>query len=500
MLNLHVVRFACAALLAAGFGIAPLAAAPPNIVFILADDLAWSDVGFNGAEFFETPNIDRLASQGMIFSQAYAGGPNCAPTRACLISGTYTPRHHIYTPGGRSKGDPRRMKLITPTLPSGFERAGIAPWAPNFPSLRADSTSAGDEGLDPSFVSLAELLEPAGYATGRFGKWHLGADDQGFGYSTLGAIDNGKGGYYDDPEATQRLTTAAIGFMKQHRERPFFLYLPYWDVHTPLVATQDLVEKYEAKLKRVRPERPYKPVYAAMIEAVDTGVGRVLRALEELGLENNTLVIFSSDNGGIEGNSFNAPLRGGKGSLYEGGIRVATCMRWPGVVKPGSETATPITSVDFRPTFAELSGAKLPASQPIDGASFVPLLKGERALEDRAIYWHYPHYLDGNGPTNYMPLAGGTVGQGQGWRMTPASAIREGDWKLIEFFEDGHVELYDIPRDIGEKNDLAAAKPEIARRLHEKLKAWQKQVSAPVPSERNPHYDISSRDRPRSGR
>lgn len=478
-------------LVLAGLGTPSLLAAPPNIVLILADDLGWSDVGFNGAQFFETPNIDRLARQGMIFSNSYTGGPNCAPTRACLLTGTYTPRHHIYTPGGRSKGNLRWMRLVTPTQDVSFERLKVNPWEPSFESLKADSSRGGSEGLSPAFVSLAELLKTVGYTSGRFGKWHLGPDEQGFDYSTFGASDDGKEKYYDDPDATERLTSAAIDFIQKNRSKKFFVYLPYWDVHSPLVAKKEIVAKYEAKLERRKPARKYKPVFAAMIEAVDTGVGRMMDVVAELGLEEETLLIFSSDNGGIEGNSFNAPLRGGKGSLLEGGIRVATCMRWPGVIQPGSQTATPITSVDFLPTFAELAGAKLPTSQPVDGSSFVPLLRGETVFANRAIYWHYPHYLSGAGLTNYMPLPGGTVGKAEGWRTTPTSAIRQGEWKLIEFFEDNHVELYNIPDDPGEANDLSGQYPEITRRLHTKLKSWQKQVDAPIPTAPNPYYQLS---------
>lgn len=447
------------------------AAERPNIVLILADDLSYMDVGFNGATFYETPNLDHLASQGMIFSNAYTGGPNCAPTRACLISGTYTPRHKIYTPGGLAKGNPRKMKLQVPARPSDFKRHSAgAPWEHTFESRTE---------LDPGFVSVAEVLGAAGYTTGRFGKWHLGSDTQGFDHSTLGADSRGKARYYDDPLATERLTEASIQFMRKNRDKPFFVYLPYWDVHTPLVAKEEVIARYTLKLERTKPTRPYKPVFAAMIDAVDKGVGRVTKALADLGLEDNTLVIFSADNGGVGNITFNEPLRAGKGSLYEGGIRVATTMRWPGVVAASSHNDTPITSVDFLPTLAELAGAKLPTSQPVDGESFVRLLHGEEALQDRPIYWHYPLYLSGSGRTDFT---------GTGWRTTPTSVIRQGPWKLIEFLEDGRCELYNIPQDIGEKNDLAAKHPDVASRLYKKLKAWQRSVEAPMPKTRNPVY------------
>lgn len=457
-------------------------AATPNIVFILADDLAWSDVGYNGADFYETPNVDRLARQGMIFNNAYTGGPNCAPTRACLISGTYTPRHRIFTPGGLAKGDPRKMKLQVPAREADFKRAKVAPWKPEFESKIV---------MDPSFISVAEVLKKAGYVSARYGKWHLGPDTQGFDVSSLGAIDNGKSSYYNDPEVADRLTEASIRFMTENKDRPFFLYLPHWDVHTPLVAQKEIVAKYEAKLKRVKPERDYKPVYAAMIEAVDRSVGNVMKALDDLGLAENTLVIFSADNGGVGNVTYNAPLRAGKGSLYEGGVRVATCMRWPRVVKAGSQCDTPITSVDLLPTLVELAGGKLPASQPVDGKSFAPLLRGEKALAERAIYWHYPLYLAGNNRTNFVPYRGGERLKGAGWRVTPSGAVREGDWKLVEFFEDGNYELYNIRQDSSETNDLAKKMPEKAKELLRKLHAWQKAVNAPVPKTPNSAWDGS---------
>jgi arylsulfatase A-like enzyme len=216
-----------------------------------------------------------------------------------------------------------------------------------------------------------------------------------------------------------------------------------------------------------------------------------MKALDDLGLAENTLVIFSSDNGGVGNVTYNAPLRAGKGSLYEGGIRVATCMRWPRVVKAGSQCNTPVTSVDFLPTLADLAGAALPASQPYDGKSFAPLLRGEKALSERAIYWHYPLYLAGNNRTNFVPYRGGERLKGAGWRITPSGAVREGDWKLVEFFEDGNYELYNIRQDPGESNNLARKMPGKAQELLRKLHAWRKSVNAPVPKTPNPAWDGS---------
>ena len=440
----------------------------PNLVLILADDLGWNDVGFNGDEFYETPHLDRLAREGMIFANAYSSGPNCAPTRASLISGMYPPRHMIYTPGGKSKIDPRKMRLRVPVQQRFWERTGVTDPIPDAFEVR--------QALDPSVVSIAEVLKQGGYATARFGKWHVGPDTQGFDLSSSDGKRGTEKTHYNDPNVTFDLTDVSIDFIKENRHQPFFLYLSHWDVHGPLVARRNLVAKYEKKLASwTKNKHPYNPTYAAMVEAVDTSVGGILKTLEEFSLAENTLVIFSSDNGGTRV-SINQPLRGVKGSLYEGGVRVPTCMRWPGVIAAGTKSLTPITSVDFLPTFAELAGVSLHAGQPVDGESFAPLIKGRPALDDRAIFWHYPLYLAG--------------------RATPASAIRKGDWKLIEFFEDGRVELYNVATDTSESRNMADAVPAKAKELHQELIAWRKATNAVEPREPNPYYN-KTRDPPR---
>ncbi len=447
----------------------PLASGqPPNIVFVLSDDQGWNDVGFNGGEFYETPHLDGIAEEGIIFTNAYSGGPNCAPTRASLVSGMYVPRHMIYTPGGKSKADPRRMRLWVPVQERFLARHGVAdPPADPF-EVR--------EVLEPSVESIAEVLNRGGYATARFGKWQLGPDQQGFDVSSSDGKPGTERKHYNDPDVTFDLTDAGVEFIRRNSGRPFFLYLSHWDVHAPRVAREELVAKYEKKLASwTKNTHPYNPTYAAMVEAVDTSVGRILETLDELHLSERTVVIFSSDNGGTRV-SINRPLRGEKGSLYEGGVRVPTCMRWPGTIKPGSKSAIPITSVDFLPTFAELAGVGLPPSQPLDGRSFVPLLKGRAALQHRAIFWHYPLYLAG--------------------RATPASAIRKGDWKLIEFFEDGRTELYDLSSDISESNNLADAVPGKARELHRELMDWRRATNAVEPREPNPFYRRTPAPRP----
>ncbi len=435
---------------------------PPNIVLILSDDQGWNDVGFNGDEFYETPNLDRMAREGMIFTSAYSSGPNCAPTRASLISGMYPPRHKIYTPGGKSKIDPRQMRLWVPVQQRFWERAGVT--EPKTDAFEVRET------LDPSVVSIAEVLKRGGYTSARFGKWHGGPDTQGFDVSSSDGKPGTERNHYNDPEVSFALTDVSVDFIRANRDRPFFLFLSHWDVHGPLVARRELVAKYEAKLATwTKNDNPYDPTYAAMVEVVDISVGRILGTLEELDLDGNTLVIFSSDNGGTRV-SVNRPLRGVKGSLYEGGVRVPTCMRWPGVIPAGTDSATPITSVDFLPTFAELADAPLPSSQPVDGRSFAPLLKGQPApaLGSRAIYWHYPLYLAG--------------------RASPASAMRKGTWKLIEYFEDGRLELYDLSTDFSESRNLATVEPATARALHQQLIGWRKATNAIEPREPNPHY------------
>ncbi|MEM1063636.1 MAG: sulfatase, partial [Planctomycetota bacterium] len=356
-------------LLSAGVG---HAAERPNIVFILADDLGWSDVGFNGGKaykhFYETPHIDRLAAEGMAFTRAYSGGPNCMPTRACLISGMYTPRTQMWTPAARSKGPVDKMKLLVPRR--GDKQGDV------FPSK---------ESLDPAVVSIAEVLNDAGYATARLGKWHLGPDPQGFGVSDLDGRGATSGKFYGNVNVHEWLTDASCRFIDGHRDEPFFLYLAHWDVHTPLRAREAEKQKFDKKLASGKWDRKWNTTYAAMIKAVDDSVGRIRAKLDELGLTENTLVVFSSDNGGTPVTTMK-PLKGAKGSLFEGGVRVPTCMAWPAVIEPGTTCDTPITSVDFMPTFAEHASVALPSDQPVDGTSIVPLFRGE-PLAERSIFW-----------------------------------------------------------------------------------------------------------------
>ena len=449
---------------------------PPNILFIFIDDMGWRDVGFMGSQFYETPNIDRLARGGMIFTDAYANAPNCAPTRACLMSGQYGPRHGVYTVGSSERGNAKGRRLIP---------------------IKNNTT------LPTEKVTIAECLKKAGYATCHLGKWHLGGDDptkpegQGFDHNVAGNHAGSPRSYFspyrnadipDGPKGeyiTDRLSTEAIRFIDAHRDEPFFIYLSHYAVHTPLQAKKELIEKYKDK-------KPWNgqgnAVYAAMIESVDQGVGRILARLDALRLTDNTLVIFFADNGGVGGYkaigvkakeiTSQAPLKGGKGCLYDGGIREPTAIRWPGRVPAGTTCDVPVIGVDFYPTLLEVAGAEPPPDYPLDGESLVPLMTQKGNLKRDAIFWHFPAYLQGGAGT---------------WRTTPGGVIRSGDWKLIEYFEDSSLELYNLREDIGETRNLAETRPEKAKELHDRLVAWRKTVGAPVPTERNPKFDPSTR-------
>jgi len=413
----------------------------PNIVFILADDLGWADLGVQGSKYYESPNIDRLAAQGMRLTNFHTC-QNCTPTRAALISGQYAPRTGVYTVGGigRFAWQTRPLRPLD-----------------NLVDLPLDK------------ITIAQTLKTAGYATGMFGKWHIGQQGdyhpgrrgfdeaivsmgKHFEFATSPRTDYPAGRYLAD-----FLTDKAVNFIQRHQARPFFLYLPHFAVHTPLDAKPELIDQFRAK-PPVDGHR--NPTYAAMIASVDESVGRVLAALDELKLADRTVVIFSSDNGGVggytregigkESNDItdNAPLRSGKGSLYEGGTRVPFIVRWPGVTKPGATCGVPTIHVDVYPTLLDIAGAQPPANYPLDGESLVPLLRNASGvLKREAIYQHFPGYLG--------------MGRDQ-WRTTPVGLIHAGSWKLMEFFEDGRLELYNLDEDIGETKNLAAEMPDKA--------------------------------------
>lgn len=436
------------------------AAKPPNIVFIMADDLGWTDLAVQGSKYYETPNIDRLASQGTRLMN-YHHCQNCQPTRAALMSGQYAPRTGVYTVGGigRFEWETRPLRPVD-----------------NVDKLPLDK------------ITIAQSLKAAGYATGMFGKWHLGEDAEHhpskrgfdeaivsagkhFDFATKPKTEYPKGTYLAD-----FLTDKAEDFIRRHKDGPFFLYLPHFGVHSPHQAKADLIERF-------KPKAPagghHDPTYAAMIASVDESVGRVMKLLDELKLADNTVIIFTSDNGGVggytregikKGNDItdNAPLRSGKGSLYEGGTREPFIVRWPGVTKAGATCDVPAIHVDIYPTFLEIAGAKPPANYTLDGESIAPLFRDTTAkLKRDAIYQHFPGYLGAGENT---------------WRTTPVGLIQVGDWKLMEFFEDRRLELYNLRDDIGEKNNLAEKMPDKTKELHAKMLAWREAIKAPMPT------------------
>ncbi|MBX6314651.1 MAG: sulfatase [Isosphaeraceae bacterium] len=433
----------------------------PNIILILADDLGWADLGCYGSTFHETPNLDRLARRGMRFTQGYAACPVCSPTRASILTGRYPARLHLtdWLPG---RSDRPSQKLLRPPI---------------------------RQQLPLEEITIAEALRPRGYVSASIGKWHLGGEPfwpehQGFDLNRGGTqTGSPPGGYFrfqtpslsarDDQEyLTDRLTEEAERFIEQNQDRPFFLYLPHYAVHIPLQAKPDLVARFRAKPATGGPQN--NPIYAAMLWSLDEGVGRILKKLDDLKLTDRTVVIFTSDNGGLsvkEGPNTpatsNAPLRAGKGYLYEGGIREPWLIAWPGTIAPGSVCEVPVGSIDLYPTILAMAGAQPTPNQVIDGQSLMPLLTGSGDFRREALYWHYPHYSN------------------QGGR--PGGAIREGDHKLIEFYEDGHVELYNLKDDPGEQHDLAAQKPELATRLRQRLAAWRESVDAQMMTP-NPDY------------
>ncbi|MCK5134187.1 MAG: sulfatase [Bacteroidales bacterium] len=436
----------------------------PNIVLIVADDLGWKDLGFMGSEYYETPHLDQLARAGMVFNQAYAAAANCAPSRACLMTGMYTTAHGIYTVGSPERGDARTRKLI--------------------PADNRDS-------LSRSFFTLAEELQDAGYITCSIGKWHLGDDPrtQGFDFNVGGGIWGHPGSYFapylrpdlyapDGEYLTDRLTGEAQHFIRENKDNSFFLYLPYYAVHTPIQPKKTFEQKYLEKGSR---GCQTNAAYAGMVDNMDRCIGLVLDEIRAQGVESNTLVIFTSDNGGIRRISCQDPLRAGKGSYYEGGIRVPLVMKWPGEIEAGSDTDVPVINIDFYPTLLEIIG-KEPSNSDLDGESLWPLVKGITAAIERPLYFHFPIYLQAY-------HAGYDDGRDPLFRTRPGSVIRDGDWKLHCYYEDGGLELYNLETDPGERNNLAGINASKADELLGKLKAWLEEEDAPVAFQQNPQYD-----------
>ena len=459
---------------------------PLNVVFFLVDDFGWKDVGYNGSTFYETPNIDQLAATGMAFTDGYAACPVCSPTRAAIMSGKWPARlkNTDFFGGPQGSGVLRGIK------------AGKSKW--KRPLIPADYIPQ----LPLEEVTIAEALKENGYATFFAGKWHLGdvgfhPTDQGFDINKGGFRGGGPygGGKYfapftnmpnmEDAKKGEHLPAVLAretsSFITVNKDKPFLAYLSFYSVHTPLIGRPDLVKYYEEKRKRMGLEDVYgkeaprnvretqaHATYAAMVHAMDEAVGEVLKTLDAQGLTENTLIIFTGDNGGLstsEGSpTSNLPLRGGKGWLYEGGIREPTIIRWPGVTKAGSVSNAPVTSTDYYPTILEAAGLPAKPKQHLDGLSLVKVLNGQAAeLDRKAIYWHYPHYGNQGG--------------------TPGSAIRAGDYKLIKFYTPGKpLELYNLKEDIGEQNNLAEKKPEITKDLLAKLEKHLDETEARLPT------------------
>jgi len=430
-----------------------------NVVLILADDLGWTDLHCFGSEYYETPHIDRLAKDGVKFTQAYSACTVCSPSRAAILTGKYPARLHItdWIPGQM----PENPKLIVPD------------WTKYLPLEE---------------LTLANAFHAAGYATASIGKWHLGGepyypDKHGFDINIAGTEAPNPKTYFapykiptlvEGPEGeylTDRLAVEADRFIEKNKDHPFFLYLPHFAVHLPVQAKQALIEKYRDK--RHPGQNQNNAGYAGMIESLDDAVGSVRQKLDELKLADHTLVIFASDNGGRVPTTSNLPLRVGKGSCYEGGTRVPLIVYWPGVTQAGSVCDTPVIGMDLYRTVLDVAGIKEGADKGVDGVSLVPLLKRTGKVNREALFWHYPHYQ------HYQ--LGGT---------TPYGAIRKGDFKLIEFFSDMHVELYNLRVDAGEQNDLAARMPDKVEELRSRLHAWRKEVGAQMPTP-NPKYDPS---------
>jgi len=448
-------------------------------VFFLVDDLGWKDLGCYGSRFYETANVDRLAAEGMRFTEAYAACPVCSPTRASIMTGKYPARLATTDYFGAPQPDTvqKHWTKDKPLLPAHYE-----------------------DRLPLEEVTLAEALKEHGYATFFAGKWHLGPEgfwpeDQGFDVNQGGIERGGPYGgkrYFspygnprlpDGPDGEHlpdRLATETCRFIETSKDRPFLAYLAFYSVHVPLMSRADLQAKYEEKAKHVPHEGPAwgkegdrqvrlvqdHAVYAGMVEAMDQAVGKVLDTLDRLDLARDTVVFFMSDNGGLstsEGHpTCNLPLRAGKGWLYEGGIREPMMVRWPGVVAAGGTCDEPVTSTDFYPTMLEMASLPLKPGQHLDGRSMVPLLKQQAKQGPRAFYWHYPHYGNQGG--------------------SPGGAVRLGDYKLIEFYEDSRVELYNLRDDLGEQHDLAARMPAKAAELRRMLHEWRSQVGARMPT------------------
>lgn len=459
------------AILLASFGCQPAAEKKMNILFIFVDDLGYLDVGYNGSDYYETPRIDRFAKENLVFPNAYAGGSNCAPSRACLISGQYPPRTEVYAVNNTARGPMDQMRLEP---------------VPN------------KQHLSPTMYTMAHALQDAGYRTGIFGKWHLGdaateTDPANTGFDVVmdhpiaGSIYTetisplSKKGTYDDPKGMFATADSAISFMKANKDKPFFAFLSHHAIHSPHQTRAASFEKFKNKTPG---EYNSKPYIGGLIYDFDETVGQVLDFLKESGLDKNTMVVFTSDNGGTNA-SIQEPLRGNKGSFYEGGIRVPFIVRWPGKTRAGVNN-TPVINLDLFPTFAALASADIPSDKILDGENLLPLFSGERETTHRdKIFWHFPGYL--NSPV--------TRGRDTIYRTRPVTTMRKGDYKILLYHEEwllkggfeqretnNAVEIYDLTDDPGEHNNIASAQPEKRDELISDMLAWMTGVGAKWPA------------------
>ena len=434
----------------------------PNIIVIMIDDMGWRDVGFMGSKYYETPNIDALASKGMVFTDAYASAANCAPSRASLMSGQWTPRHGIYTVGTSARGQSRDRKLIP---------------------------IKNNEYIPKDNLLIPKVLRDAGYITCHAGKWHLSDNPitHGFDVNIGGNHAGNPGSYYppykkvpleaptNDKYLTELIMDRTLDFVKTTNKKPFFLYYSPYAVHTPIQPVKSLLYKYDNKTSW---NGQNNPQYATMVENLDIQIGRLITVLRALNKLENTLILFSSDNGGVYTITKQRPLRAGKGSYYEGGIREPLFAFWHKKIEAGTKSDYPVSNLDFYPTILEAAGINVPMDKVLDGQSILPLLVQGKRLKERPLFWHFPIYLE----------SGNDESQDSLFRCRPGSAIRLGNWKLIEYFENNDFELYNLKNDIGERDNLINSHPIKVQKLLTILANWRKEVNAVVPTELNPKY------------
>jgi len=439
----------------------------PNIVLIVADDLGWTDVSYMGSKYYETPNIDKLSRSGMTFYNGYASAANCAPSRATMLSGRYNTHHGIYTVGASERGSEKTRKIIP---------------------IRNETI------LDLRYFLIPEMLKNEGYVTGHFGKWHLGSqgffpEQSGFDVNIGGNESGGPGGYFspyinpnleDGPIGeylTDRIGNEVVSFINYNQNETFFAYVPFYSVHSPIQSKKEYQEKYSNKDGDKNHNRPD---YAGMIESLDENIGKILNTIEELNLSEKTLIIFTSDNGGIRAISNQFPLRAGKGSYYEGGIKVPLIFSWKGKIIEESESYERVSNIDFFPTIKKIIGHKN-KNLHLDGLDLNPIFKG-KTLENRTLFYHFPIYLQAYN----VHLDNGTDPL---FRTRPGSVIIKDNWKLHHYFEDGKIELYNIEEDISESIDLSKTNLEKTKELYHDLNKWREATNAPIPSEKNSKYD-----------